>query len=175
MGKEDQKDLYVTELETLIVNLCTCYQSFSHFAMDDLARSCSLLNDSIDKLNTNLLSITTNQGKNTSNDSMELLSTLKCAYQITLQIRDSINHIIQALQVEDMTTQLINSVSNKIKILDSISADAIQIVQSARDNNSTATLQMIEQIQYRISKVSSQLGRTPVQQNSLDQGDYEIF
>ena len=100
----------------------------------------------------------------------ELLSTLRKALGITIQLNSILTKTTRSLQVEDIVSQIVSDVvtrSNQIdKVLNVFNKDTLDVALT-----SDSLKDMLKQIEWLRSTVK----KSPIQQSSLDEGEIELF
>ena len=101
--------------------------------------------------------------------------------EISSTITQSVNNSLQALQYEDVTRQLISSVALRIGIIQHVSSElsASRMHLDAHGNTTNIKLQeMIDKlhhIQQNIQQQSASAGQVSLTQQSMDQGEVDLF
>jgi hypothetical protein len=86
--------------------------------------------------------------------------------------------VVQSLQFEDMANQLLQHVDKRLAWLDEFSRDASLLRTGVKGDLVGMTFAEFQAVEGRISQLNSRLGewdRKVVQQQSLDEGDIELF
>ena len=86
--------------------------------------------------------------------------------------------VVQSLQFEDMANQLLQHVDKRIAWLDKFARDASLLSTAVRDDMVGMTYAEFLSVEERLAEQRMQLGqwdRKVVQQQSLDEGDIELF
>ena len=86
--------------------------------------------------------------------------------------------VVQSLQFEDMANQLLQHVDKRIAWLDNFARDASLLKTAVRDDMVGMSYPEFLAVEERLAELRMQLGqwdRKVVQQQSLDEGDIELF
>jgi hypothetical protein len=86
--------------------------------------------------------------------------------------------VVQSLQFEDMANQLLQHVDKRIAWLDEFSRDASLLRTAVKDEIVGMTYDEFVDVEERLGNLRARLGtwdRKVVQQQSLDEGDIELF
>lgn len=86
--------------------------------------------------------------------------------------------VVQSLQFEDMATQLLQHVDKRLAWLDELSRDASVLRAGIKGNVIGMSFDEFLQVESRVAELTSRAtewDRKAVQQQSLDEGDIELF
>lgn len=99
-------------------------------------------------------------------------------YDLAGEISKGAMLVVQSLQFEDMANQLLQHVDKRIAWLDSFARDSSLLRTAAREDMVGMTYEEFLAVEERLAELRMQLGvwdRKVVQQQSLDEGDIELF
>ena len=105
-------------------------------------------------------------------------SELRRLTEITAEMISTTGPTVQSLQFEDMATQLLTHVSNRLTILESFSKDMVALNPTGDDAPAAFTAAAFEDLFTKLEKHRTILAaahRKSVQQQSLEAGEIELF
>ncbi|MEG3638091.1 methyl-accepting chemotaxis protein [Magnetococcus sp. PR-3] len=100
-------------------------------------------------------------------------NTLASVTRLSEQIAQSVGLAVMSLQFEDMVTQISQSLEKKLDMMETFMAETLEVSISSADQQ-TRRMQ-IQQVLDRHRSLYDEMGHNPVEQESMDEGDIELF
>ncbi|ABK46063.1 methyl-accepting chemotaxis sensory transducer [Magnetococcus marinus MC-1] len=111
--------------------------------------------------------------KEIANLDKQTTQTLERVSQLSEQISHSVGIAVMSLQFEDMVTQLSQSLEKKLNMMENFMTDTLSVSISSADQ--TTRQSEIRKVLERHQQIYDTLGHNPVEQESMDEGDIELF
>lgn len=148
----------------------------------DLGQLRRILSDAAEKLSGTFRVVTANSDELRRTigrmDEMTCEQALPRIREIAADMASTTGQTVQSLQFEDMANQLLQHVDKRIAWLDNFARDASLLKTAVRDDMVGMSYPEFLAVEERLAELRMQLGqwdRKVVQQQSLDEGDIELF